>query len=119
MTGMGKGRWILIVTSVLVAVLAVVLSVMQWQEANKMATSIGALAAVAAVGVAIWAALLKSGARSIQVNDSGRATARGSGKATTGIRVPKKGGSGNMKVKRSGDAQAEDDGDASTGITFN
>jgi membrane protein YdbS with pleckstrin-like domain len=45
-----------LVTCVIVVVLAVVFGVLSWGEANKVATSVSALAGVAAVGVAVWAA---------------------------------------------------------------
>ena len=54
---MGARRIVLMGTAGVVAVLAVVLVLLRWDTANKIAVVVSALAAVAAVGVAIWAAL--------------------------------------------------------------
>lgn len=57
MGGMTAKRVALVVTCVVVAGLAVVFGVVQWDRANRIAVVVSALAAVAAVGVAVWAAL--------------------------------------------------------------
>ena len=72
-------------TALAVAVLAAVLGVLRWDDANKVAVVVSALAAVAAVGVAIWAALPTSlSGKVIRVSRTGRATAGPGGQANTG-----------------------------------
>lgn len=57
MGDMTAKRVALVVTCVVVVGLAVVFGLVQWDRANRIAVVVSALAAVAAVGVAVWAAL--------------------------------------------------------------
>ncbi|MET8800006.1 hypothetical protein ABZV91_26875 [Nocardia sp. NPDC004568] len=111
---MGMGRLALIVTSLLVAALATVLVVVQWEQANKVATSVSALGAVAAVGVAVWAALRGPTGGTIRVTHSGAATSGGGGRAVSGVRASN--GSATLVATDTGDADASAGGEATTGI---
>lgn len=110
-------RVVLLVTVLAVGGLLAWLSVVNWDSASKIATVVCALGAVAAVGVAIWAALPASGqARSIAASRTGKAVARRNGSATSGVRAPAGGAEGPVRVDRTGDAEASDGGDATSGI---
>ncbi|XVQ06497.1 hypothetical protein ACQP1W_27990 [Spirillospora sp. CA-255316] len=98
-----------------VAGLAAVLGMLRWDQANKVATSVSALAALAAVGVAVWAAVSRPNRGTVRVSDSGNATAGRGGTASTGVRGPADGRAGDVVVERSGDADASAGGEASTG----
>lgn len=116
---MGKGRWVLVVTCSIVAVLAASFLSLQWDQANRLATSVSALAGVAAVGVAVWAVLSarkNSGAPSLKVKRTGNAEATGDGRSNTGIRARRGEVPGDLDVRRSGDATSSGRGDASSGI---
>lgn len=105
---------VLTVTCLLVAGLAGMFTVAQWEDANRIATVISALSAVAAVGVGIWAAI--PGGRSttsVHVRCTGAARATGDGTANTGLRGSLRGTS--VKVERTGKADASH-GTANTGI---
>ncbi|MFI5589363.1 hypothetical protein ACIA5G_30215 [Amycolatopsis sp. NPDC051758] len=114
---MTAGRVTLIVTCVLVAGLAGWLALARWDDANKVATAVSALGAVAAVGVAVWAVIRapKAG-RSMAVSDTGRATATSGGKAVTGFSGKADSTTGSVQVERTGDAQASGDGNAVSGV---
>ncbi|MFE3456557.1 hypothetical protein ACFXKD_03355 [Nocardiopsis aegyptia] len=79
-------RVVIVVTASVVAVLAVVLMVVRWDDANKIAVVMSAVAAVAAVGVGIWAGLptRRSGGR-LRVSRTGKATTGSKGSANTGL----------------------------------
>lgn len=109
---MNLGRVAVIVTCAVVAGLGVWFALARWEDANKVAAMASALGAIAAVGVAVWAAVKAPGAGgSVRLSDTGKATAGPGGSANTGVR----GVRGNVRVKRTGDAQATN-GDANTGI---
>lgn len=101
-------------TCVLVAALGSAFAILRWEDANRLATMASALGAVAAVGVAVWAALpgITAGGRA---RKTGKAAARGRGsRANTGIT-----GSGQLaRVDCTGEAEAEDGGTANTGVDF-
>jgi hypothetical protein len=65
---------------------------MTWEQANRWATSISAVAAVAATGVAVWAAL-PGASRGLRASRTGSATVHGTGTANTGVMGPDLGGS--------------------------
>jgi hypothetical protein len=110
-------RLVLAVSCLVVAALAVLFVVLQWERANKVATVVSCLAAVTAVGVAIWAALPGRGGRvTMKVRDAGRATSGQGGTASTGIKGPAAQFTGDISVERTGDADASTGGDANTGI---
>ena len=114
--GMGKRRMALVVTCVVVVLLAMVFGVLSWDQANKVATSLSALAGVAAVGVAVWTALPGSSGSRIRVVGSGRARSGPGGRAVSGVRASAEKASGDVAVKRSGVADASGGGDAVSGV---
>ncbi|MCG5468972.1 hypothetical protein LADH09A_002873 [Micromonospora sp. LAH09] len=110
---MGSRRHIvLLITGLLIAALAFV--VLRWDSAGRFATAASALAGIAGVGVALWAALpaVRSGVRA---RGTGATRARGSGYANSGIDAPA-GDTTPMEVSRTGDATAADGGQAISGI---
>ncbi|MER6513311.1 hypothetical protein ABT158_41325 [Nonomuraea sp. NPDC001636] len=116
MLGMTVQRWVLAGTAVVVAVLAVVFAVLGWDWADKAASVVSALAGVAALGVAVWAAWpVASGGGSVRVSHTGRATTSGAGRANTGFSGRASAVPGRVRVKRTGQASS-DDGDANTGV---
>ena len=117
---MSGRRVVIIGTAGAVAALAVMLAVVRWDDANKVAVVISALAAVAAIGVGICAA--PAGASSgggSRVSRTGRATAGRGGWANTGVSGPAGSLPAGVRVDRTGDADAPDGGDANTGIRLN
>ncbi|MFF4988728.1 hypothetical protein ACFY19_16135 [Streptosporangium saharense] len=114
---MNARRVVLVVTCAVVAVFAVVFAVLQWEQANRIATAVASLAGLAAVGVTVWAALPGSGAKA-RVSNTGKATAHG-GSAVTGVTGPAASVTGEITVDRTGDADASDGGEATTGIRLN
>ena len=107
-------RVVLVVTCLVVAGLAGVFAGTQWDQANRVATVASALAAVASVGVAVWAAL--PGGGSVRVSNTGRAVAGPGGTATSGLTAPASGLAGGIEVDRTGDADASGGGHATSGI---
>lgn len=122
--GMNAGRVAVVMTCLVVAGLGVWFAVARWDQANRMATVASALAAVAAVGVAVWTVLRESrsassGAESpgsVRVSGTGRAIAGCRGHANTGVRGSASVSTGPVEVSRSGEADASGGGDANTGI---
>ena len=109
---MTVGRVVLMITCLVVAGLGAWFAVASWDSANKVAVVASALAAVAAVGVAVWAGLRTGGTGGrIVVSDTGDATAGSGGRANTGVRGRP---DASVRVKRTGKAQAG--GDANTGV---
>ncbi len=107
----------MIVTCVLVAGLGMWLTLARWDDANKVATSVSALGAVAAVGVAVWAVVRapRSGG-SIVVSESGRASATSEGSAVTGVSGKASVDIGSIRAERTGDAEASGGGNATSGV---
>jgi hypothetical protein len=117
---MNARRVTIIATAGGVAVLAVVLMVSHWDEANKIAIVASALATVAAVGVGILAALPGTPeGRTARASRTGRASAGARGRANTGVSGPSAALPGDVRAGRTGDADAGDGGDANTGISAN
>jgi hypothetical protein len=114
---MSPRRVVLFVTCLVVTGLCVWLAVVKWNSASKIATIVSALAGVAAVGIAMWAALPDSlrvsGPRAAW---TGKAVARGHGKANSGVIAPNHKSAGYPQAYRTGDADASDDGEATSGI---
>jgi hypothetical protein len=109
-------RVALLVTAAVVVVVAVALAVLRWDDANKLATSLSALAGLAAVGVGMWAALPgSSGRRRVRASRTGKATAGRGGQANTGVIVAK-GTEDDVRAAKTGDADASGAGDANTGV---
>lgn len=110
---MNTGRVALLVTCVLVAGLGTWFALSRWDDANRIATIASALGAVAAVGVAVWAAVRSPLRRkSVTVLDTGNATGS---KANTGL-TGKGDSVDTVRVERTGDAYASGNGDANTGV---
>lgn len=90
------------------------LAVAGWDQANKTAVVVSALATV---GAAVWAGL-RTGGRTrsdgVVVTDTDKATAGPGGRANTGLRGV--GMRGLAEVGRTGEARAGRDGDANTGV---
>lgn len=108
-------RLVVVVTFVVVAVLGAVFAVSQWDHASRVATVASALATVAALGVAIWAALPGSG-RTARVVRSGSATARGQGsRANSGV-TGRAAQAGQDMASRTGNARAIGGGTANSGV---
>jgi hypothetical protein len=107
---------VLMVTFLLVAGLGVWFAIARWDVANHGAAVVSALGAVAAVGVAIWAALGGTGNGDVSVSRTGKATARRNGVASSGVRVRSRRPWGRLRADRTGHATATDGGDANTGI---
>lgn len=116
MGGMTAKRVVLVVTCVVVAGLAVVFGVVQWDRANRIAVVVSALAAVAAVGVAVWAALPSRTGTTVTADGTGDAVAGKGGTANTGVKVSATGLPNRVEAKRTGKADASWGGDANTGI---
>lgn len=117
---MSNRRWALLATCVAVAAVGVVFVVVRWDVANRVATMASALGAVAAVGVAVWAALPSRGAGAsgsavVRAERTGRAVAGRGGVATSGVRV-----NGlvdrSLQARHTGVADAAGGGDATSGI---
>jgi hypothetical protein len=117
---MNARRVALVATAGVVAALALALMVLRWSDASKVAVVLSALAAVAAVGVAVWAALptVRPGG-GIRVSRTGRATAGPGGRANTEVIWPKGSLQGDVQVDQTGNADASGGGDADTGIRLN
>lgn len=119
--GMSGARVTLVLTCVVVAGLAGWFAMAKWDQANKVATMMSALGAVAAVGIAIWIALRSSPSQSgragrIRVANTGGATAMGAGStAITGVRT-NGGDTSSLRVGDTGDAQADSGGNAVSGV---
>lgn len=112
---MSPGRVVLLLTCLVVAVLAVVLAVVQWEQANKIATAVMALAGVAAVGVAVWAGLSRSGGSpQVRVSRTGPATSGPGGRAISGL-AGSPADMGSLQVEQTGAADASRGGDAVSG----
>jgi hypothetical protein len=116
---MSARRMVLMATAGIVAVLAALLLLLRWDNANKIAVVMSALAAVAAIGVAIWAALPAVSRKGVQVSRTGRATAGPDGRANSGVSAPAGSLPDNVIVDRTGDADAGNGGDANSGIQLN
>jgi hypothetical protein len=116
-TRMNARRVVLIVTCLAVAGLAGWFGVARWERADRVATVLSGLGAVAAVGVAIWAALAAKGdTRSVRVSNTGPATAGPSGTATSGLTARAANLPGRLEVDHTGRADSSRGGDATTGV---
>lgn len=110
-----------VVTCAVVAGLGVWFAVAKWDQADKVATVVSALGAVAAVGVALWTALRGSpgqagGTGGVRLSGAGKAAATGPGSsAVSGVRA-KAGGPGSVEVRDTGDAKASGGGSAVSGV---
>ncbi|MGX7827879.1 hypothetical protein ACTG9Q_22605 [Actinokineospora sp. 24-640] len=105
-------------TCALVAGLGGWFAVARWDQADRVAAIVSALGAVAAVGVAVWAAVRAPQGASVRVSRTGDATAHG-GQANTGVSGEARHLAGPVVAEKTGDAAASGDGDANTGIRLN
>ena len=110
---------VLMATAGVVTTLAVLLVLLRWDSANKIAVVVSALATVAAVGVAVWAALPAVSGMGVRVSRTGRATAGSGGRANSGVFGPAGSLPNDVLVDRTGDADASNGGDANSGIQLN
>jgi hypothetical protein len=117
--GVSARRMVLMATAGVVTTVAVLLVLLRWDSANKIAVVVSALATVAAVGVAVWAALPAVSGMGVQVSRTGRATAGTGGRANSGVFGPAGSLLNDVLVDRTGDADASNGGDANTGIQLN
>jgi hypothetical protein len=110
---------VLLVTGLVVAALGGVFAVTQWDTADRLATVLSALAAVAAVGISVWAALPAAGrGTSVRVVGSGKAVAGAGGTAVTGASGPAGSAPHQVDVQNTGDADASNGGDATSGARW-
>lgn len=108
-------RVVIGLTFVAVVGLGAVLLLSGSSDTNMIGTVVSALAAVAAVGVAVWAGLPTLGES--QVRRSGRAVARGRGsEANTGV-LGERDENRRGTVEQTGDAWAAGGGKANTGLS--
>ncbi|MGW4423839.1 hypothetical protein [Streptosporangium sp. NPDC004631] len=112
---MNARRVVLAVTGVVVAVFGVVFAVLQWEQANRIATSVSALAGLAAVGVAVWAAFPGTATR-IRVSNTGKAVSGRGGRAVSGVSGSASAAVGEVVAEGTGDADASDGGEATSGV---
>jgi hypothetical protein len=96
------------------ALLGAGFTLVQWDQASRLATMVSALAAVAGIGVAVWAAL-PGRASALKAFHTGKATAVDGGVAVSGVKTSGS-HSGELHAERTGDATAKGDGQATSGI---
>lgn len=125
---MSARRVVVLVTCTAVAALGAVFAVTRWSEADRIATVVSALAAVAALGVAVWAAFPASGdagrgsgtgavtGLAIWVSGTGDARSGPGGTANTGLTAPAGALRGTVGIERTGSADASGGGDSRTGV---
>ncbi len=114
---MNGRRVVLLTTCLAVAGLGLWLTVTKWASASKIALVGSTLAAVAAVGVALWAGWPSSRPTSgARASRTGKAIARGNSSATSGIVAPAHEGADFLEADRTGDADASAGGEATSGI---
>jgi hypothetical protein len=108
---------VLLVTFVVTAGLLTWLTVVSWGDASRIATIASAVAAVAMIGVAVWAALPVAAAKGrSRVSMTGGAVARGEGSSANAGIIASADDSGEQEARRTGRADATDGGQANTGI---
>lgn len=112
---MSVRRVVLVLTCLAVAGLGGWFAVAKWDDASKVATLSAALAGVAAVGVAVWAAL-PVGKGAIRVTGTGDAVASTGGVANSGLRSSGDNVRGAIDIAQTGKADASGSGTATTGI---
>lgn len=110
-------RVVIPLTFLLVAGLAAVFAVSGWDQADKIASIVSALVAVAALGVGVWAALPGS-AQGVHVRAVRTGTAMASGpgsRANTGV-TGRVSASETVMIEGTGNARATDGGSANSGV---
>lgn len=117
MSFMDTRRLVILATSICVAILAAIPLIVRWELANRIVTTVAAVAGVAAVGVAIWAvAAPRQKDASVHVGRTGDAVAEGTGSANTGITGPVVAPGVSIEVDLTGRAEARGGADANTGM---
>jgi len=107
---------VLVVTCLVVGGLCAWFAVNNSGDADEIATLISALAAVAGIGIAVWAAIPGSAAPwTASAIETGKAVAHRRSRAITGIAGVHANPAG-MTAKRTGDARATDSADAISGV---
>ena len=110
-------RAAILVTCLVVGALGATFAFNQWDQADRIATVASALAAVAALGVAVWAAL-PGNSPGHRAGNTGSATARGLGsRANSGV-TGSSTIAGPAVADRTGDAQASNGGSANSGLNL-
>jgi hypothetical protein len=108
-------RLILLLTSLAVVALAAIFALVGWDQADRIAIVLAGLVAVAALGVAVWAALLRESSAGVRVSHTGAARASKGGIAITGVS-----GTANparsVEVEHTGQAEAGEGGKATSGV---
>jgi hypothetical protein len=113
---MTSRRVVILLTGMTVAALGLVFTFTQWDDASRVATIASAVASVAAVGVAVWAAL-PSGGAGVRATRTGSATATGTAsQANSGAMGTAATTLGPAVLDRTGDANASGGGVANTGV---
>lgn len=116
---MSASRVALLITCVIVAGFGGWFAASRWEDTNRVASVVSALAAVAAVGVAVWAAVRTGKVKtSVTVTKTGKGTARQRGQANTGVQGSLAGAADTLRVTDSGDATASGDSTANTGVKW-
>jgi hypothetical protein len=108
-------RLVLLLTALVVAALAAFFAWVGLDQSGRIATVLAGLVAVAALGVAVWAALPGDHSSRVLVSHSGPARARKRGIATTGVSgtVPL---ARPVEVEHTGLAEASEGGEATSGV---
>jgi hypothetical protein len=119
-----KMRVVWVLVAVVVAVVLIVVAATQWDNASKFLAVVSTVAAIAAVGVAVWQGRLALAAVRVKpdpalaVEGTGPAVAEGDGStANTGFEGPAD-LPGSTTLKDTGRAEGSDGGSANTGIKF-
>lgn len=117
---MDRRQLVIAATAGVVAAFVIAFAVLRWDDASKLATALSALAAVAAVGVGIWAALgtghTPTRGTRLQVSGTGRAVAQDGGRANSGVTGSGAALAEHVQVERTGDAEASGGGQADSGV---
>jgi hypothetical protein len=119
-----KMRVVWIALAGAIAAVLVVVALTQWDRASKLLAVVSTIAAIAAVGVAVWQGWLALAASrskpelKVAIEDTGQAVAKGNDStANTGFEGPQD-LPGSTTIKRTGQAKGQDGGNANTGIKF-
>ncbi|MCC8243653.1 hypothetical protein [Saccharothrix luteola] len=111
------GRTVLALTLLVVAGMGLWFAIARWDDASKVAAIASALGAVAAVGVAVWAALPKRLPLTAKIiSGTSDAEAADGGDANTGLQGKARHLTGSVEVRNTGKATATGGGHANTGI---
>jgi hypothetical protein len=115
MARLSKRQLVLFVTVLAVAALSALFAWLGQGEAERLAILVAGVAAVAAVGVAVWAALPGGRSAGVRVSHTGHARASKGGIATSGVSGTGR-SAGPVEVEHTGSAEADEGGKATSGI---